>query len=405
MGRHPAFTSRSGQFHTRSIDSALVRGGRVGALGFVALLCLCGLVQPALAQESPSPSQTQSPSPSQTPSESPTPDPSPSPSTDPSHTPSPSPTGDVFHPRGGGGGHQGAPILRTRAHHPARSALERRRQRRERRQHDVSWTPDARWGAYSTAGLVRVARRLERKGWSARKIDERVYAPFPVGGLAAWTDTWGAPRYAGGYHPHHGQDLMCTEGTPLLAVEPGTVEQNSDPLGGITIYLVRPDGSFWYYAHLSRYANGVTDGDHVTTGQVIGRCGASGDATVSHLHFSHYSATGVALDPMHDLVGWLHDAERTSGAPVSNGKGVHLPKPFTGGEVGAEPAQPAVGTDLAGGTLLSSAATPITPSDMVVVPANDGAGFGMALGAMLLLLPLPLASRRVRERVLAFRNA
>jgi murein DD-endopeptidase MepM/ murein hydrolase activator NlpD len=254
-------------------------------------------------------------------------------------------------------------------------------------------------GCDSTAGLLRVARRLEHKGWSQRRIDARVYAPFPVGGLAAWTDTWGAPRYAGGYHPHHGQDLMCEEGTPLLAVEPGTIQLNSDPLGGITIFLVRPDGSFWYYAHLSRYANGIVDGGHVTAGERIGRCGATGDATVSHLHFSHYSASGEALDPMYDLVRWLHEAERDNGVRASSGTRVDLPKRFTDNGVGTEPAQVAVQPDLAAGTLIPSPAAVAAPSDMVVVPAADGPALGVMVGMTLLLLPLPLASRRVRARV------
>jgi peptidase M23-like protein len=286
-----------------------------------------------------------------------------------------------------------------RSPHPTKTSNDLRERRRHQRPHDVSWTPDPRWGAYSTAGLVRVARRLEHKGWSQRRIEAGVYAPFPVGGLAAWTDTWGAPRYTGGYHPHHGQDLMCEEGTPLLAVEPGTIQFNSDPLGGITIFLVRPDGSFWYYAHLSRYANGIVDGAHVTTGERIGRCGATGDATVSHLHFSHYSASGAALDPMHDLVRWLHEAERNNGVRASNGKGVDLPKRFTDNGVGTEPAQVAVQPDLAAGTFFPSPAAVAAPSDMVVVPASDGPALGVMVGMTLLLLPLPLASRRVRARV------
>jgi murein DD-endopeptidase MepM/ murein hydrolase activator NlpD len=172
---------------------------------------------------------------------------------------------------------------------------------------------------------VAAERRLERQGVAARTALRRAFAPFPVGGLAVWSDTWGAPRYAGGYHPHHGQDLLCALGTPLLAVADGVVRLGSDPLGGTTIELTLRDGSFWYYAHLSRYAKGLTDGERVHTGDVIGACGETGDATVPHLHFSYFTAGMQARNPMHALIGWLHHAERRVGAKPSNGHGVPTP--------------------------------------------------------------------------------
>jgi murein DD-endopeptidase MepM/ murein hydrolase activator NlpD len=266
----------------------------------------------------------------------------------------------------------------------------------------TSWHPDPTWGAYSTAGLVRVARGLTRQGWRPGHVDARVFAPFPVGGPSAWTDTWGAPRYAGGYHPHHGQDLMCAQGTPLLAVKDGTIQLNSDPLGGVTLFLVRPNGSFWYYAHLSRYANSITDGTHVRAGQRIGRCGSTGDATVSHLHFALFSASGVARDPMRDLVRWLHAAERSAGLRPSTGNGVRLPKAFTH-QVGDEPAQP-----VPGATVPSSppfVAPAVVPHSQLVVTTSNGGGVGFLVGAALLLLPLPLASKRVRAKARGLRCA
>jgi murein DD-endopeptidase MepM/ murein hydrolase activator NlpD len=177
------------------------------------------------------------------------------------------------------------------------------------------WTADRRWGTYGTSSLARAARRVSgaHPAFSRQRIVRQVFMPFPVGGLAWWSDSWGAPRYAGGYHPHHGQDILCNAGTPLLAVQRGMIRLSSDPLGGTTLELVRPDGSFWYYAHLESYAARISDESVVRAGTIIGICGSSGDATVPHLHFCKFSAAGVAQDPMGALVRWLHEAERRAG--------------------------------------------------------------------------------------------
>jgi murein DD-endopeptidase MepM/ murein hydrolase activator NlpD len=264
---------------------------------------------------------------------------------------------------------------------------------RSRGGRDGAWAPNPKWGAYSTQRLVVAERRLERHGMPERKALDAAFAPFPVGGLAVWSDTWGAPRYAGGYHPHHGQDLLCAEGTPLLAVQPGMVEFGSDPLGGTTIELTLRDGSFWYYAHLDHYAKGLTDGEHVSTGQVIGACGESGDATVPHLHFSYFTASGVARNPMHPLLGWLHRAEHRAGVRPSNGHGVPTP-PM------AELATPSVMHPRPETTTTSVVWAPAT---YVVAP---GGGFHATAyaAAALLLAPIALfaASRRARSWVIAW---
>ena len=305
-----------------------MRIGRGIAVIILAVLALSMMPIAALAQTSPDPTPTADPSATPTPTPDPTatptptdpPSPSDSPTADPSATGDPSPLPSPSQrPHADG-------LLRT-GHLVLRSTIgaDQRRNGRTRGRRDRSWAPNPTWGAYSTQRLVVAERRLERRGVAPRTALRRVFAPFPVGGLAVWSDTWGAPRYAGGYHPHHGQDLLCAEGTPLLAVADGVVRFGSDPLGGTTIELTLHDGSFWYYAHLSRYAKGLIDGERVHTGEVIGACGETGDATVPHLHFSFFTAGLDARNPMHALIGWLHRAEHRVGAKPSNGHGVPTP--------------------------------------------------------------------------------
>jgi len=375
-----------------------MRIGRGIAVIIVAVLSFWLIPVAALAQTSPDPTPTAGPSdtPTPTPSPDPTatptptdsPSPSDSPTTDPSPSGDPSPsTSPVVRAHVGGrlsllprvlsGGHR-------RDHH--------RTHRRTRGGGDRRWAPDPRWGAYSTERLVVAERRLERRGVAARTAVRRTFAPFPVGGLAVWSDTWGAPRYAGGYHPHHGQDLLCAMGTPVLAVADGVVRLGSDPLGGTTIELTLRDGSFWYYAHLARYAKGLTDGARVQTGDVIGACGETGDATIPHLHFSYFTAGMDARNPMRALIGWLHGAERRAGDKPSDGHGVPTPPVAELATPHVIHPRPAIAGAGAGEQLTAPAFAIAAPVDSrVSVPAYA------ALALLLAPLIVVAASRRARS--------
>jgi len=59
--------------------------------------------------------------------------------------------------------------------------------------------------------------------------------------------------------------------------------------GGTTIYQLSNDQRFvYYYAHLDRYAEGLTEGHLVKQGETIAYVGDSGNAGAGnyHLHFS-----------------------------------------------------------------------------------------------------------------------
>lgn len=113
---------------------------------------------------------------------------------------------------------------------------------------------------------------------------------IPVQGTTApqLSDTFTQARTGG--VPHDALDIMAPRGTPVLAVEAGSVAKLFlSKAGGITLYQFDQDRRYaYYYAHLDRYANGLTEGVSVSKGQVIGYVGSTGNASPAapHLHFA-----------------------------------------------------------------------------------------------------------------------
>ncbi|MBC8080085.1 MAG: M23 family metallopeptidase [Gorillibacterium sp.] len=60
---------------------------------------------------------------------------------------------------------------------------------------------------------------------------------------------------------------------------------NEDQPAGNTVTLQHDNGEFSTIAHLKNGSVAVKEGDRVTTGQRIGKCGNSGNSTEPHIHF------------------------------------------------------------------------------------------------------------------------
>ena len=111
-------------------------------------------------------------------------------------------------------------------------------------------------------------------------------------------DDFGNSRSYGFKRTHLGNDLMGSIGTPIIAVESGTVEHLGwNQYGGWRIGIRSFDGKrYYYYAHLRKnhpYVPDLKEGTTVTAGDVIGYLGMTGysikenvnNINVPHLHF------------------------------------------------------------------------------------------------------------------------
>jgi len=125
---------------------------------------------------------------------------------------------------------------------------------------------------------------------------------FPVGEPYSFIDSWGYPRMVGTQyeHGHQGVDVMADFGTPLYAVERGIITRvGTDVLGGTKLWLKGQSGTYYYYAHLQAYAEGMVEGALVNAGDVVGFVGDTGNAQggAPHLHFQVHPGGGQAVNP------------------------------------------------------------------------------------------------------------
>jgi murein DD-endopeptidase MepM/ murein hydrolase activator NlpD len=124
----------------------------------------------------------------------------------------------------------------------------------------------------------------------------------PVDGAVTFRDSWGEPRPGG--RSHTGTDMMAPIGTPLVAIESGTIwAPNWHYAGGLGLYINGDSGDRWYYAHMNAYAPGIVDGTRVTAGQLVGYVGETGNASVPHLHLGYLPGSAYYDNPYPIVAG------------------------------------------------------------------------------------------------------
>lgn len=129
---------------------------------------------------------------------------------------------------------------------------------------------------------------------------------FPVAGsihnvpFVEYIDSWQYERTYGGKRLHEGCDIMALVNErglyPVVSVSSGTVEKMGWlEKGGYRVGIRSDSGIYYYYAHLSEYAD-IKEGDRVCAGELLGFMGDTGYGTVEgtkgkfdvHLHFGIY---------------------------------------------------------------------------------------------------------------------
>lgn len=131
-----------------------------------------------------------------------------------------------------------------------------------------------------------------------KKYGLRVFSPLAKGYGANRSKDFGNARSYGFKRRHLGHDLMGSIGTPIIAVEGGTVEAMGwNAYGGWRIGIRSHDKKrYYYYAHLRKdhpFHYSISEGDTVKAGDVIGYLGMTGyslkenvnNMKVPHLHF------------------------------------------------------------------------------------------------------------------------
>ncbi|NYF11118.1 murein DD-endopeptidase MepM/ murein hydrolase activator NlpD [Leifsonia sp. AK011] len=145
---------------------------------------------------------------------------------------------------------------------------------------------------------------LGRDGYTVempKPIEPVVVSVTPITGLLS---TWPCSAQVNdGFGPrgegmHNGIDIMCSNGTPLVASAAGVVVEVE--LGGSWGQYIKIDhggGIATLYSHLIEGSPTVAVGQVVAAGEGIGLVGASGNASVAHCHFEVW-VDGTRVDPM-----------------------------------------------------------------------------------------------------------
>ncbi|MDN5382024.1 MULTISPECIES: M23 family metallopeptidase [Streptomyces] len=154
--------------------------------------------------------------------------------------------------------------------------------------------------AKAAAEKKKAEEEAARKAEEARLAELAKQYTLPTSSYTI-TSSYGqaGAMWSSGYHT--GVDFAAPTGTLIKAVHSGTItEAGWAGSYGYRTILTLDDGTELWFCHQSSI--NVSVGQKVTTGDVIGRVGATGNVTGPHLHFEvHPNGQADGIDP----IAWL----------------------------------------------------------------------------------------------------
>lgn len=105
---------------------------------------------------------------------------------------------------------------------------------------------------------------------------------------------------------HEGNDIFAEPGTHVLASVGGVVERIGWTFySGWRVGIRDDDGNYWFYAHLRAFAPGLTVGERIDAGTILGEIGNTGYGNrpghshefTYHLHIGIQRLDGTWVDP------------------------------------------------------------------------------------------------------------
>lgn len=174
---------------------------------------------------------------------------------------------------------------------------------KELRKEKNRWEQRPGWDSYAAAC---------RAVWDDLKYFPVAEASNRTGMTVSFVNSWMFDRDYGGSRWHEGTDIMPSVSErglyPVVSMTDGTVRNIGWlELGGWRIGIDAPGGAYFYYAHLSSYAD-LQEGDEVKAGDLLGYMGDTGYSTKEgttgnfpvHLHLGIYLYDGeeeISINP------------------------------------------------------------------------------------------------------------
>ncbi|WP_419465943.1 M23 family metallopeptidase [Bacillus spongiae] len=172
------------------------------------------------------------------------------------------------------------------------------------------------WNIYKRDKTVSIIMGKAKiyKTYGSISLDEKSF-PLPLRFNYSYRNTWGDARGWGGRRIHEGTDIFADYGVPVRSTCYGIIEMKGwNRYGGWRIGIRDINNTYHYFAHLSGFSKGLTIGQTVKPGQIIGGVGSTGYGPPGtsgkfppHLHYGMYKDNGFtewSFDPYPHLKLW-----------------------------------------------------------------------------------------------------